>query len=76
MKSNIGLAAVQAMLLGATDFAAKHPGIASGNRRHTDQAKPGSIEETKRLCLAQLKRERKNAKRLRDGSVAQREVAK
>lgn len=66
MKSNIGLAAAQAMLLGAADFAGKHVGIASGNRRHTDRARPGSQEEIDRLAAAQAKRDRKNAKRARE----------
>ena len=74
MKSNIGLAAALAGLVGGVEFAAKHPGIASRNRHHDDRAKPGSIEETERLCTAQLKRERKNAKRAREAAALNRSV--
>ena len=66
MKNNIGLAAVQAMLLGATEFAGKHPGIAARNRHHDDRSRPGSQEEIDRMAAAQAKRDRKNAKRLRE----------
>lgn len=40
--------------------------ITDGNRHHQNSARPGSVEETERLCTAQLKRERKDAKRLRE----------
>lgn len=47
-----------------------HKSITDRNRIHDDRAKAGSVEETERLCAAQLKRERKNAKRASEAAKA------
>ena len=62
MKINHTLAA--ALLQGIASGTLRYPRNAtSGNRLHTERARPGGTEEAERIAAAQARRERRAAKR-------------
>ena len=58
-----------ALLTGMANNEFRQPrSVASGNRLHTNRARPGSVEHREALERAEAKRARKNAKRASQSS--------